>query len=667
MSRAREHEVSSPISLFPFIGILLCTMGALLVILVAVSRSARTSAERQVQSGKQAAANAANDGTHKKLEEVQTYIGSLKAVRGKAEGKLRDEQVRLSNVEDHIRRLHERIAALQSAAIELEALEKEHYDDRQQAEREIARLQGLIGDAKKSVAALQEADGKESRSYAVVPYEGPNGTFRRPIYVECVKDGLILQPEGVHLTADDLRPPLGPGNPLASVLRASRDHLVRMNPKMGESRDLTPYPLLLVRSDGLLVYDRARQAIEAGDFDLGFELIEDDWKIKFPQPDPQLAAVELQALDQSRARQVLLAAAAPRAYRNSSSDASDDDGDGFGDGGGSGGSGSTGGFGGGEPGGGRGSAPHDYVVHNSRHDGDEEFGSGGDGGGSSGPGGASSSGGGGSGGPSTSTTSTGPGTGGSASSVPGSSAIASAGIDGGGLSQTGMYHESGDGTGGGSGQTGGGGGESGGTAVGGSNGGGGGGAPGGSFSGGSNSPSPAGGAPDKNLLPDGYQGPPSATVIGGSPSAADATASFDPRSEKERMRAAENRGKDWALKQKPARAIPVRRTIRVTVAKDQVAILPDSGPATAGGKAIPIRGDTVESLDEFVKQVRDHIDGWGMAGNGLYWRPVVVLNVAPDGQQRASDLTRLLKNSGLEIRADETAKNLTQGSAHETR
>ena len=34
MSRARVHEVSSPISLFPFIGILLCTMGALLVILV---------------------------------------------------------------------------------------------------------------------------------------------------------------------------------------------------------------------------------------------------------------------------------------------------------------------------------------------------------------------------------------------------------------------------------------------------------------------------------------------------------------------------------------------------------------------------------------------------------------------------------------------------------
>jgi hypothetical protein len=131
--------------------------------------------------------------------------------------------------------------------------------------------------------------------------------------------------------------------------------------------------------------------------------------------------------------------------------------------------------------------------------------------------------------------------------------------------------------------------------------------------------------------------------------------------------AAENRGKDWALKQKPPRSIPVRRTIHVTVVKDQLAILPDSGPATAVEKVIPMRGDTVESVDEFVKQVRDHIDGWGIAGTNLYWRPVVVLNVSPDGQQRATDLNRLLKNSGLEIRADETAKNLPQGGAHETR
>src|SRR6476661_7633282 len=97
MSRARVHEVSSPISLFPFIGILLCTMGALLVVLVAVSRSARTTAERQVQSQREAsAAKAPGDDVQKKLEQVNHFVGALGTLRGQAEKKLRDEEARLS-------------------------------------------------------------------------------------------------------------------------------------------------------------------------------------------------------------------------------------------------------------------------------------------------------------------------------------------------------------------------------------------------------------------------------------------------------------------------------------------------------------------------------------------------------------------------------------------
>ena len=93
---------------------------------------------------------------------------------------------------------------------------------------------------------------------------------------------------------------------------------------------------------------------------------------------------------------------------------------------------------------------------------------------------------------------------------------------------------------------------------------------------------------------------------------------------------------------------------------DQLAILPDGAPTasnTVGGKVIPFHGDTVESLDPFVKQVHDEIDSWGMAGTGLYWRPVIVLTVAPQGERRENDLERLLKNSGLDVRAQETANS----------
>src|SRR6188474_1771150 len=105
MSRARVHEVSSPLSLFPFIGILLCTMGALLVILVVVSHSAKNAAVREVQSRTNLDAKLATEGMHKKIDEVTTYVANLNAVRTKATTRLTEEQQRLSQVEDHIRRL----------------------------------------------------------------------------------------------------------------------------------------------------------------------------------------------------------------------------------------------------------------------------------------------------------------------------------------------------------------------------------------------------------------------------------------------------------------------------------------------------------------------------------------------------------------------------------
>jgi hypothetical protein len=136
-------------------------------------------------------------------------------------------------------------------------------------------------------------------------------------------------------------------------------------------------------------------------------------------------------------------------------------------------------------------------------------------------------------------------------------------------------------------------------------------------------------------------------------------ASHNSRDDDRRHRSlAETRGKDWAVKQKPPRATGVRRTIRVVVSRDQLRILPEGAtPSSAGGKVIPMQGDTVQALDAFVQEVHGEIDGWGMAGKDLYWRPVIMLSVAPQGERRASDMERLLRNSGLELRTDEIANN----------
>jgi hypothetical protein len=141
----------------------------------------------------------------------------------------------------------------------------------------------------------------------------------------------------------------------------------------------------------------------------------------------------------------------------------------------------------------------------------------------------------------------------------------------------------------------------------------------------------------------------------------------DPHCDRRQFQA---RGKDWALGRKPPRAVPVQRNIHVIVRDDQLAILPESGRTdgdATGGDVVPLKGDTIEALDEFVTHVRRHVEGWGMAGDGLYWRPVLVLNVGPNADRRAGDLARLLKNSGLEIRGNQTARGSRGGEANETR
>jgi hypothetical protein len=41
---------------------------------------------------------------------------------------------------------------------------------------------------------------------------------------------------------------------------------------------------------------------------------------------------------------------------------------------------------------------------------------------------------------------------------------------------------------------------------------------------------------------------------------------------------------------------------------------------------------------------------WGIAGKGMYWRPILSIDVQPGGQDRYEELRRLLDNSGLVVR-----------------
>nr|AUN37408.1 putative signal peptide and transmembrane prediction protein [uncultured bacterium] len=120
---------------------------------------------------------------------------------------------------------------------------------------------------------------------------------------------------------------------------------------------------------------------------------------------------------------------------------------------------------------------------------------------------------------------------------------------------------------------------------------------------------------------------------------------------------ANQRGKNWSLPESQMGAVPVTRPIQIQCRSDRLVLLSERGDMV-GSKEVPLSERTVDSTDALVKQIRGRIESWGIAGRGMYWRPILVVKVEPDGAQRFADLKEILHDSGLEVRKKATATRI---------
>jgi len=613
-------EDANEVSLFPFLAVLLCTMGALLVLLVVLAQRAaeRVVAEANASPAASPALQQALRENHeeaaeieRQLTEVRAYQRQLANLRKQAEVRLSEEQQRLSHLEEHTRRLEHELARLSLAAQQLEATEKNRVVDQQQSERELARLQQLIQDTEMQLDELRE-ESKGKRSYAIVPYKGPNGTYRKPVYIECRKDGIIIHPEGIRLEARDFFDPSWPGNPLAAALRATRTHLNEQAAKAGAPEPPDPYPLILIRPDGVRQYRLARAAITSWDANFGYEFISSDWKLSFPEEaDPQLARIQQHAILLARDQLERLVRSAPSRFRGMRSGGS--------------GSGASGGRTG-SNGFGDGSAEGEFAEGTQLAESKQ---------------GGSAAGNGFAGNQSTADAGTENGDGADSGETQGETqygALAgegSPGTDEGGTSDE--FVEGTEGAGGDRENT-----NSGdqGDRYAQSN--------GSSATGGEGNP---GGTPSGSAAGSAASG---STASGGSRGASSSSGSI-----------ADSKGKNWAVEGGRRGSVPIRRTIHVVVRQNQLAFLPSRHAlegAAAKGQVIQLNQSQRQISDEFVAALQTRIKDWGLAGNGLYWRPQLKLNVGPGAEQTAEQVKRLLKNSGVELSLPETARAGQKGA-----
>lgn len=677
MSRARAQS-GPTISLFPFLAVLLCTMGSLLVVLVIFSRSAKLAGIAAAETAREAAAAAAADERQElelAREELGWRIDHVRSMRDRTADDLAKARMQLAGTEENARQLADELDAL---ARVIEALESEAA---QADDQTILELERKLAEARKAYDEAKEKLAEKPPAYAVVPYEGANGTHRRPLYIECCIDGVFLQPEGIRFGPTDFEGPPGPGNPLASALRAAREHIAK-NP--GESGDpnVQPYPLLIVRPSGVMAYYAARESIQSWGSEFGYQFVDEDWTLTYPPRDTALADAEMRAVEEARRRLEWLAQVRPpkrtkpaTQYRAATSrggvvsssgpsvlgdqsrfdwteekaggNAGGPPGRGFSAGGGSGDGSGDGALASGEGGG-------DAILGN-RYAGPSKFYSGGSGGG----GGLAAGGSGGPGGGGLhEAPSGGDGMGDGASQSPGGSGatgpggLAASGAAGGasadGDSQgtaSGVAGSSPGGSGASEGATGSNAGGDGQAASGMAAGtaGGAGGAEGtstagGAGAGGSGGSGGGGSGPSMPGLAQGG-GAGAASAAGASGASASMTASL-----------AGKRGSNWASLATAETPVPLTRPIKVECAANEFRILADGGRVES---RIPIGTHTVDSVDLVVREVHATVGRWGLAGDRMYWKPELVLSATPDGSGRREDLEKLLADSGIDTRRSE--------------
>jgi hypothetical protein len=133
---------------------------------------------------------------------------------------------------------------------------------------------------------------------------------------------------------------------------------------------------------------------------------------------------------------------------------------------------------------------------------------------------------------------------------------------------------------------------------------------------------------------DGQQGTPSMTA--------------HVNSGKPKQSLAAKRGEDWGLPDANQSMVPVTRPVLVRCEANQLTIIPDEDRLLP--KRIAIRNRTEDSVDELVSGVWDQMKAWGLAGRGMYWKPTLVIEVAPGGEARYAELQQLLAGSGMEVK-----------------
>ena len=293
------------VSTFPFLAVLLCAMGALILLLLVFDRRAKEAAKARAEAKAQAAHDAERLEHQRRLEKILANNAAARHEDGKQsaerksalEKEIAANKNREASLRDAARNANMILAEAAAAtakdlgAVEmardaigrLEARRNEVHELRRKAgeqktrvdeersrqERDLARLEAVLS----RVRAERERD---RQTYSIVPYRGKQGENRKPLYIECSASGLVFLPDRLEVD-----PVAHPRRALDEIDRRADEQNTRLK-AMGLQATQRPYLMLLVRPDGIGAYYRFQVLTKPYDIDFGYELVDADWVLDIP-------------------------------------------------------------------------------------------------------------------------------------------------------------------------------------------------------------------------------------------------------------------------------------------------------------------------------------------------------------------------------------------------
>jgi len=287
------------------LAVLLCAMGALILLLLVFDRRAKEAAKARAESKAQAAHDAERLEHQRRLEKILAHYAAARQEDGKQsaerksalEKEITANKTREASLRDAARNASMILAEAAAAtakdlgAVEmardaigrLEARRNEVHqlrrkageqktrldEERSRQERDLARLEAVLA----RVRAERERD---RQTYSIVPYRGKQGENRKPLYIECSASGLVFLPDRLEID-----PVAHPRRALDEIDRRADEQNKRLK-AMALQATQRPYLMLLVRPDGIGAYYRFQVLTKPYDIDFGYELVDADWVLDIP-------------------------------------------------------------------------------------------------------------------------------------------------------------------------------------------------------------------------------------------------------------------------------------------------------------------------------------------------------------------------------------------------